>query len=161
MKGVTPVDDGQHAEPRLVSKAGLRKRRPQKNFPHSPKIPLDTPAVVESTYVHHRHSEPEAQATGARSPPERSPAALPAADDGGKTSARCSHRSTPGKTQSDGCHADSFRRAGNAPSSQGAAPGELPLRRFFKRPTARHHHHTTRHTNDVARHGGHHSGVTK
>jgi len=105
---------------------------PTKKIPVRPKIPLDTPSVVESTYVHHRHSEPEAQATGARSPPERSPAALNAADDGGKTSARCSHRSTPGKTQDGRMPRRQFSARRPCTLLTGCRAGGAPVAPFFQ-----------------------------
>jgi len=134
-----------------------------KKIPVRPKIPLDTPGVVESTYVHHRHNEPEAQATGARSPPERSPAALNAADDGGKTSARCSHRSTSRKTQNGRMPRRQFSARRQSALLTGCRAGGAPVAPFFQTADRTRNIAITRErrtTSDAQQHTEHHDNIS-
>jgi len=115
---------------RPTESASARRRAPQspraaprgivpEKIPVLPKIPLDTSTVVESTYVHHRHDEPEAQATGVQ------------ADDGGKTSARCSCRSTSRTTQSERTSRRQFSARRPCTLLTGCRAGGAPVAPFF------------------------------
>jgi len=122
-----------------------------KKIPVRPKIPLDTPGVVESTYVHHRHNEPEAQATGVQ------------ADDGGKTSARCSHRSTPGKTQDGRMPRRQFSARRQSARLTGCRAGGAPVAPFFQTANRTTIIITTRErwtTSDTGHHTKHHDNLT-
>jgi len=134
--------------------------RLSRKSPHSNEIPLDTTAVVESTYVHQRHNRPAGSASDRESAsrkrkrPELKPLMT-------KNVGTVFAPVDPGEdTIGTDITPAVFGAPANCPPHRAKRRGSAPVAPFFSNGRLHEHHHTTRHADNVARHGGHHNLVT-